>query len=132
MSAAAGQPNPRANRRAFSAIRRFRSGCNKSSTIRSAKSVGVSAKTILSPSTTGRPSAPSRVETVVSPIAIVSKILMRVPAPWRSGRTINDARRTPKQGLDIVLEKDDRHSPPAAELQQVDHRGKIVTDDQVD
>jgi len=56
-------------------------------TVRAAKSSGESVSRILSPSVTGSPSAPMRVETTADPIAIASKICMRVLPPILSGTT---------------------------------------------
>ena len=52
-----------------------------------AKSAGSSARMMFSPWLTGSPSAPSVVETTAFPMAIASKILMRVPLPLRRGTT---------------------------------------------
>ena len=51
----------------------------------SAKSFGVSATRMFSPDRTGRPSAPTDVETTALLIAMASKILRRVPPPIRRG-----------------------------------------------
>jgi len=62
-----------------------RPGSRSNVSTASANDRGSSARSACAPGTTGRPSAPTVVETTALPIAIASKIFSRVPPPMRSG-----------------------------------------------
>src|ERR1035438_6093544 len=69
------------------------SSLHASSRVRAApNSPAVSANSAVSPSRTGKPSAPTRVETTARPAAQASKIFRRVPLPVSSGTTATRAR----------------------------------------